>query len=112
MEKSKTLGVQQAMARFAVVSFTEIFALLACYAPLVRALEPWQRDCRELGFIASVVALLAMAIVPIVFFAIPKPKNKPVEILARQLNLLFEGGILIIYLLNVTILACVIIRTG
>ena len=112
MERSRTPGVPQAMARFAVVSLTEILALAACYVPLFEAREPWQRDCIRLGLFASFGAVLTIAIVACVFGLIPRPKDKPADVLARQLSLLLEGGILGMYLLNMAILVCVIIRTG
>jgi|ERR1700687_1738130 len=112
MERSQILSVSQSLARFAVVSVIEIFALALCYAPLFGGKENWQLDCIRLGIGATILALLIIVAVLIAFSLHPKPKEKPSEVLARQLNRWLEGGILTIYLLNIVVLECVIIRTG
>ena len=100
----------QSMARFAVVVGIEILALLVCFAPLASRETAWQIDCFAVGEIAMIVALATMVLTSFLCFI--WPKNKPEDVIDRQLNQFMEAGIVFIYIINAVSLASIVARTG
>jgi hypothetical protein len=98
------------MARFAVVVAIELLALALCFAPLASREAAWQVDCFKVGEVATIAALVTMVLTS--FFCFIWPKNKPEDLIDRQLNHFMEAGIVFIYIINAMSLAAIVARTG
>lgn len=103
------LNREIAVARFGVVVFIEIAALIICFLPLVHATDQWQKDCRTVGIIASVIALVFCSIVSSGAGIAPRTTD---EIKIKRLSRRLEFCIITTYILNVLFLFLVIARTG
>ena len=95
-----------ALARFGVVVFIEICALITCFLPLARCKSQWQKDCRVVGTVAAIFMLILCVLVFIAASLIPRTSHE--ETFIHNL----EWGIITTYILNIAFLLLVIARTG